>query len=375
MAKNAIKIPEGWREVRLEEIVNICTGKKDVNEGNPSGKYPFFSCSQKILKSDNFSFDAEAILVAGNGDFNVKYYQGKFEAYQRTYVITNKENNNLKFVFHVLARSIDKITENNQGSTIKYIKIGDLQNFKFLLPPLIIQNKIAEILGAVDEEVDLVNSVVERSEKLRSSQLNRIFVKKDKVVKLGDMVMHVGSGSTPKGGDKVYLEEGIPFVRSQNVYFDGLRTKDLAYVSKEIHGQMKRTKVFNRDVLLNITGASIGRACVVPNGFPEANVSQHVCIIRPKEKLLPEFLFYFLQSVNGQNQIMSLQAGGNRQGLNFQQIRSFKIFVPSLEEQKKSINILFALDNKILIYKKIKNNLIQLKKGLMTDLLSGKVKI
>ena len=128
-------------------------------------------------------------------------------------------------------------------------------------------------------------------------------------------------------------------------------------------------------MLLNITGASIGRACIVPENFPESNVNQHVCIIRPNKDLLYKYLFYYLQSDKGQNQIFKFQIGGNREGLNFQQIRSMNIFLPTIKEQKQITEILSAIDNKIDINKQIKNKLTQLKKGLMNDLLSGEVRI
>jgi len=97
---------------------------------------------------------------------------------------------------------------------------------------------------------------------------------------ISELETFIGSGITPKDGRKVYVHEGVPFVRSQNVHPDGLHLENIAYVTSRIHDEMKRTKVHPNDVLLNITGASIGRSTYIPERFGEGNVNQHVCIIR-----------------------------------------------------------------------------------------------
>ncbi len=191
------------------------------------------------------------------------------------------------------------------------------------------------------------------------------------VMKIGENAKHVGSGATPRGGSKTYTAKGIPFIRSQNVHFGNLNLKEIVYISRSIHEEMSRSKVKANDVLLNITGASIGRVCLVSSDFLEGNVNQHVCIIRPSVKLNPMFLSYFLESSFGQNQIFMFQIGGNREGLNFQQIRSIKIPTPPIDEQKQIARILASTDNKLAINQQIKSHLSKLKKGLMNDLLSG----
>lgn len=145
-------------------------------------------------------------------------------------------------------------------------------------------------------------------------------------VELGELLLFVGSGVTPKGGQKIYKTSGIPFIRSQNVYPDGLRLNEIVYISEQMHNSMARTHVKPTDVLLNITGASIGRSTVVPQAFGQANVNQHVCIIRPVPEVDPWYLSQFLNSPIGQDQIMESQSGVTRQGLNYSQLR--KIFFP-----------------------------------------------
>lgn len=156
---------------------------------------------------------------------------------------------------------------------------------------------------------------------------------------LGGKTIKVGSGITPNGGDKNYKPEGRPFVRSQNVGWGCLILDDVVFIDEETHSSFPSTEIKEDDVLLNITGASIGRSAIASLEVEGGNVNQHVCIIRTKkEELSPLFLNQFLISQAGQNQIDSFQAGGNRQGLNFAQIRSFLVPIPpSIEEQQKKL--------------------------------------
>ena len=188
--------------------------------------------------------------------------------------------------------------------------------------------------------------------------------------KLGECTEKVGSGVTPNGGSKAYVETGIPLIRSQNILSGKLKLDDVAYITQAQHDKMKGSKLHARDVLLNITGASIGRCAVLPDNFDEGNVNQHVCIIRTTNVLDPSFCGFFLNSSFGQKQIWSLQAGGNREGLNFQQIKSFAIITPPIFEQQKIAEVLSTVDKKIdLIDQKIAETE-KLKTGLMQKLFS-----
>ena len=156
---------------------------------------------------------------------------------------------------------------------------------------------------------------------------------------LGPMTNKVGSGVTPLGGDKNYKTAGRPFIRSQNVGWGELLLDDVAFIDEETHSSFDATEIVEADVLLNITGASIGRSAIVDSRIVGGNVNQHVCIIRVKQnELNPVLLNQFLISVRGQKQIDSFQAGGNRQGLNFGQIKSFAIPVPPTQEEQRRIS-------------------------------------
>ena len=185
-----------------------------------------------------------------------------------------------------------------------------------------------------------------------------------KMCTIGELITKVGSGVTPRGGEAVYKTEGHPFVRSQNVGLGNLLLDDIAFIDEETHLRQKNTELQFNDVLLNITGASIGRSALVDKQIVGGNVNQHVCIIRTKENLVPSFICSFLLSNYGQRQIDSFQAGGNRQGLNFEQIKSIKITIPSKDEQIKIAKLLRAIDERIATQNKIIDKLQSLIKGL-----------
>ena len=197
------------------------------------------------------------------------------------------------------------------------------------------------------------------------------------VVVLGDLTEKVGSGITPTGGARVYKDYGRPFVRSQNVGWGILKLDDLAYIDEEIHQSFVGSEIREKDVLLNITGASIGRSSIAGIKVIGGNVNQHVCIIRVNQKRLSSrFLNLLLLSEDGQKQIDSFQAGGNREGLNFAQIRSFKIRKPrEVKEQRLIAQALSDVDALIASLHKLIAKQRQLKTAAMQQLLTGKMRL
>ena len=285
-----------------------------------------------------------------------------------------------------------KIEEQSSGTTRTRIGRTALSKIKLLSPPLPEQKKIASILTSVDEVIENTQKQIDKLQDLKKATMNELLTKgightefKDtelgripkswEVQPLRGLSTKVGSGVTPRGGSSVYQDHGIIFIRSQNVHFDGLMLDDVAYISEQIHAGMKGSMVCGGDVLLNITGASIGRCTVVPNDFPEGNVNQHVCIIRPINSLYNKFLGIWLSSDYGQDQIMRFQAGGNREGLNFEQIRSIKIPVPSIQEQEKASEVVDSIQVSISEVQSKLHQTQSLKKSLMQDLLTGKVRV
>ena len=193
-------------------------------------------------------------------------------------------------------------------------------------------------------------------------------------IKLKTISNKIGSGSTPRGGEKVYKKFGIPFIRSQNVNNNQLIFDNTTYIDEEIHSNMNNSCVIANDILLNITGASIGRSCVVPKDFKEGNVNQHVCIIRLKDDYEPTFLQPFLASHNGKKLVFQGQTGSGREGINFQSIGAFKLNIPSKQEQEKIASFLTSVDTKIEQLTKKEKLLQQYKKGVMQKIFNQEIR-
>lgn len=160
---------------------------------------------------------------------------------------------------------------------------------------------------------------------------------------LASIVSKVGSGATPKGGEAVYKPSGIPLIRSMNVVFFGFKRDGLAFIDDAQADALKNVEVKPQDVLLNITGASIGRVTLAPKEMDGARVNQHVCIIRPTDVLDPRFLNAYLSSPEMQDRIWSDNYGVTRQALTKQQILGFEIPLPPLKEQKRIADKLVAV--------------------------------
>jgi type I restriction enzyme S subunit len=156
-------------------------------------------------------------------------------------------------------------------------------------------------------------------------------------VRLNSLLQKIGAGSTPLGGREVYVPSGVKFLRSQNVYDDGLRLNGVAYIKPATHEKMAGTVVVANDLLFNITGASIGRCAVVPSDFDEANVSQHVTIVRTVLPALNAFLHKVLVSRHVQQAVMDVQVGVSREGLSIAKLGQFLIPLPPLAEQTRIV--------------------------------------
>lgn len=180
--------------------------------------------------------------------------------------------------------------------------------------------------------------------------------------KLVDITTKIGSGKTPKGGSEVYQSSGIALLRSQNVTNDHVDMTDVAFISEEINNTMLGSEVQRNDVLLNITGASIGRSAVYKHN-ETANVNQHVSIIRLTQGFDPDFVQQLISSFQGQNQIQAFQAGGAREGLNFKQIGLMTFAFPSYDEQLKISSVVSRLSGLIAANQRKLDLLKEQKKG------------
>lgn len=312
---------------------------------------------------------------------------------------------NSEFVYYAINFIVDDVKRLGEGTTFAEISKKALAGVELNAPNCRAeQTKIAEVLSTVDRAIaqtealiakqqriktglmqDLLTRGIDEHGQLRSeathafkdSPLGRIPVEWE-VKEIDQLVSRVGSGVTPTGGEAVYAAEGVLFLRSQNVHFDGLRLDDVAYIPMRIHRSMPRSEVFENDVLLNITGASIGRCCRMSRIEGSANVNQHVCAIRLREvdEAHAGFLAAVLQSHIGQHQIKRMNAGGNREGLNYQQVRSFRIPWPTddfeftrIYKRIEGMDAIGTGDSASL------GKLRSIKTALMQDLLTGKVRV
>ncbi len=168
-------IPEDWGVVRLGEVSQITTGRKDVNEGNPNGAYPFFTCSRTHTFSDFYSFDMEAILIAGNGDVgNLSYCHGKFEAYQRTYVV-HGISTHVGYLWQQLQdRLATSLGLGKIGSSIPYIKKENLTGFSFGSPPKAEQTAIATVLSDMDAEIEALETKLGKARQLKAGMMHNL---------------------------------------------------------------------------------------------------------------------------------------------------------------------------------------------------------
>ena len=175
LVKSAIgDIPCGWRIYTLSEFLPVITGKKNANVSSNKGLYPFFSCSRECSWTNEYSFDGHAILVAGNGDFNVKWYNGKFEAYQRTYVLIPFVERYTDWLYYAVKHNLENITSAARGSVIKFITKGNLENFAFAAPVDLEKHEIIDSFSSINRTIDNLRRENYRLAELRDSLLPKL---------------------------------------------------------------------------------------------------------------------------------------------------------------------------------------------------------
>ena len=167
-------IPYGWRIYTLSEFLPVKTGKKNANVSSDKGTYPFFSCSQDFSWTDEYSFEGHAILVAGNGDFNVKWYNGKFEAYQRTYVLIPYVERYTDWLYYAVKYNLESITSAARGSVINFITKGNLENFAFAAPENLEKCEIIDTFSSINHIIDALIQENYRLAEIRDSLLPKL---------------------------------------------------------------------------------------------------------------------------------------------------------------------------------------------------------
>ncbi len=244
-----------------------------------------------------------------------------------------------------LVRFVEKTSKRAAGQD--GVRKERLYQYPIPIPPLTEQKQIVAILdkafAAIDQAKANIEKNIQNAKELFQSKLNEIFSQKGEgweEKSLKEITTKIGSGATPRGGQASYKESGISLIRSMNVHDDGFRDKKLAFIDEEQAGKLDNVTIQEKDVLLNITGASVARCCVVDSKFLPARVNQHVSIIRIKDHILNEqFLQFALTSKATKDLLLGIgEQGATRQAITKTQIENFKIAFPNdVEEQNKLV--------------------------------------
>ena len=221
--------------------------------------------------------------------------------------------------------------------------ISDFKKIRIPVPVLATQISIVSELDKLNELIQIKKEQLKDYDALAQSIFYEMFgdpVENEKgweVKKLGELCSKIGSGATPRGGNESYKDEGISLIRSLNVYNNEFRRKDLAYIDDEQAAALSNVTILEDDVLLNITGASVARCCIVPSDLLPARVNQHVCIIRPFDNVLvPIFLNKVLTNISYQIRLLTLarSKGATREALPKSVVDSLLVPLPPLSLQQ-----------------------------------------
>jgi type I restriction enzyme S subunit len=280
-----------------------------------------------------------------------------------------------------------QVLNKSMGATVGTLTISRAKIIQIPIPPLQEQKQIVALLDKIFTAIDQAKANIEKNivnaKELFQSKLNAIFSQKgdgweEKMLK--EITTKIGSGATPRGGQSSYKESGISLIRSMNVHDDGFRDRKLAFIDDEQARKLNNVTIEENDVLLNITGASVARCCIVDNRFLPARVNQHVSIIRLKEGIMSnKFLHFALTSKETKNLLLGIgEQGATRQAITKVQIENFKIAFPSkIEVQDELLKSLGVLQKKTIQiesnYIKKLADLEELKKSILQKAFSGEL--
>ncbi len=388
-----------WKETEIGKVTTLQRGFDLASRYRKSGSVPIVTSSGVSDFHDTAKVQGPGVVTGRYGTIGQTFFvEGEYWPLNTTLFVSDFHGNDEKFCYYLL-KTIDFASHSGK-SGVPGINRNDIHALLISAPTEVPeQQAIAKALGDVDGLIASLEALIAkkrdiklgamqellsghcrlpgfaRSQKLAATELGKL-PSDWSVADLREINEKVGSGITPTGGSKVYTLSGRPFVRSQNVGWGVLLLDDMSFISDDIHATFDGTEIHYGDVLLNITGASIGRCTIADARVAGGNVNQHVCIIRPKSaSISSEFLAHFLLSRSGQRQIESFQAGGNRQGLNFEQVRSVKLPLPSFHEQQAIAQLISDMDAEIATLEAKLAKTRDVKQGMMQVLLTGEVRL
>jgi len=371
-----------WEYASLGDFVEITTGKKDVNEGNPKGKYPFFTCAKEYTFADTYSFDDEVILISGNGAGvgYCHYYKGKFEAYQRTYVIRHFNGVDVNFLLQYLLYALRReILSQKQDSATPYIKLGLLKNFQIPKLKNTEQIKIAKVLSTWDTAIERAGQLLNTKTRRFSWLIKTLTIPSSnargwKEIELGE----VGDISKGKGITKEDLmETGTPCIRYADLYtqYDFVIREIKAFVSQR--AASLSCPLQKGDILFAGSGETaedIGKCAVYLGNYPHAVVGGDTLILR-SSGVDPNYLTYALNSPAANKQKSILGHGFSVVHLYGKDLKSVRLWLPPDDQQKQIAKTLNAAKREIDLLKQLSVEYSKQKRGLMQRLLTGKVRV
>ena len=337
-------------KVRVSDLTKIRTGKLDANASSEDGKYPFFTCSKEPLRISTYTYDCECVLVAGNGDLNVKYYNGKFDAYQRTYIIEDNSNGKLyiPYLYYFMEDYVKELRKQAIGGVIKYIKLGNLTEAVITVPSIDRQKEIVEVLKKVGNILENYSKKLCQLEVLIKARFVELFgdpIKNPKgweIVTIGDVVTEVRYGTS-----KPAVEGGkYPYLRMNNLTADGhLDLNDLKYIDIP-DDEIEKCVVRKGDILFNRTNSIelVGKTAVFD--LPEDMViAGYIIRVRLNERILPEVFSQYMNLEALKDILRSMAKGAvNQANINAQELQSIKVYIPDMGLQKQFIEMKEQVD-------------------------------
>ncbi|MBU5429708.1 restriction endonuclease subunit S [Kineothrix sp. MSJ-39] len=256
-----------------------------------------------------------------------------------------------EYLYYFLKSQKEKFVKDGVGGAQPNISAGYLKKVEMELLLIKEQRIVVDILDKITNIINRRNQELIALDELIKARFVEMFgnpvinEKRWRQKSLGEITTKIGSGATPKGGKGAYQEEGITLIRSMNVHNGLFEYRELAHISDEQAAKLDNVAIEENDVLLNITGASVARSCVVPNKILPARVNQHVCIIRCKEYINPVFLNKLLIDDNYQDLLWSVAgAGATREAITKQQVESLQIIMPPVELQNEFMRFCNQVD-------------------------------
>ena len=321
-------------KVKIGDLTKIRTGKLDANASSEDGQYPFFTCSRETLKISTYSYDCECVLVAGNGDLNVKYYNGKFDAYQRTYIIEDNGSGKLfmPYLYYFMEGYIEELRKQAIGGVIKYIKLGNLTDALIELPSVDEQKTIVDILEKSKKVLDMRHEEISKLHDLIKARFVELFgdpiynTNKLPIKRLNDLG-EWASGGTPSRAISEYFEGDINWYSAGELNTLFLE-KSLEKITEEAI-EKSSTKLFKAGSMLV---GMYDTAAFKMGILKEDSASNQACAcITPNDRINIIWLYYELQLMK--EYFLSQRRGVRQKNLNLAMIKRFEIPIANRDKQ------------------------------------------